>query len=1000
MQTETSLSALDDPPQAASFSQEFLRADDLLYVRFEFFNLTLKTSLNAPPHLVRSDSTKAAYIVVHFPPQNIQEQTVLEPEGGFPPGQTPNPAIMSATLADSSRLAFLIPAELTQIPYTLKALLNWAAYLPSLTPTALPSNPVFATPDARPAITEPTAVQTAIEAPYRLILSPNEFGGWSHALGAVTHAGRTELWHTRLGVLKDGGPLDEQGQADLRTVRAVWSPDFGASAPAETNELHPLNALDRYNIVRLTSDFRTGPGGGQSDYFKPLPVQVNRLMLTSQGAWLDLHGQWNPQNLQTGLSREEWQQISTLGRDHYVKVVQQGYLFPFGHRAVLTKISERKFHRNADGSLVAYLFQREFITVRQPLKTYGATGYLHSGREMPLKSIEITTLVTPNLDRRDTIGSPNAFWIKTLVSPTVSQDFKFHLVATDLTGQKFDFTATLIFVKVNDRFATNPTNIGPINTVYVAHDDRRKCAIQGHRVAFAPSVKNGDTTFNTEALYFEAQTLPPPEPDSPAYLPALSKADVHIPAVEHLIGQDTAAPIKIKLFDPYLNKEFDPAFNQGQVFAELLGAQSLDFPADKAGGLLKPAMNIVGVSRLIGPVSSYNPSPGPLSQGTFDPANFFKDVKLLGGLLLADIVKRIEPASFGDGSSVPKLLTEIVKDAGGQPTAIRTSFDWHTGDLKDNPIFTAHTSNGPAKLSLSATVLTPLRSDPAQPGASYQATGELSNFSLTLVPGFEGIEIDFNKFRFETRPGTKTQVTTDIADIKFINELAFVDKLKDYIPKTGGDNEPSIEISLAGVTVGFKLAIPNIAVGVFSLQGISFSSQLSLSFEGKPTILRIGFSERQHPFLLVVSLFGGGGFFALSVSTDGTLIVEAALEFGASVSLDFGVASGGVYVMAGIYFKTETGKGVQLTGFFRCGGSVEVLGIASVSIEFYLGLTYDSQTGKVTGEASVTLEVEVLFFSASVSFTVRKSFGGSAADPTFGELIEPDDWTAYCLAFA
>ena len=49
-----------------------------------------------------------------------------------------------------------------------------------------------------------------------------------------------------------------------------------------------------------------------------------------------------------------------------------------------------------------------------------------------------------------------------------------------------------------------------------------------------------------------------------------------------------------------------------------------------------------------------------------------------------------------------------------------------------------------------------------------------------------------------------------------------------------------------------------------------------------------------------------GGFFALGVSAAGVEEIEASIEFGGNISLNLGVASGGVYVMAGVYFKMST----------------------------------------------------------------------------------------------
>ena len=77
-------------------------------------------------------------------------------------------------------------------------------------------------------------------------------------------------------------------------------------------------------------------------------------------------------------------------------------------------------------------------------------------------------------------------------------------------------------------------------------------------------------------------------------------------------------------------------------------------------------------------------------------------------------------------------------------------------------------------------------------------------------------------------------------------------------------------------------------------------------------------------------------------------MLEAAFEFGATAALDIGVASGEVHIMAGIYFKMEKQTGrrqgeqmvASLTGYLRCGGSLCVLGIVRISVEFYLSFTY------------------------------------------------------------
>ena len=110
--------------------------------------------------------------------------------------------------------------------------------------------------------------------------------------------------------------------------------------------------------------------------------------------------------------------------------------------------------------------------------------------------------------------------------------------------------------------------------------------------------------------------------------------------------------------------------------------------------------------------------------------------------------------------------------------------------------------------------------------------------------------------------------------------------------------------------------------------------------------------------------------------------------------------------MAGIYFRMEKSE-AQLTGYFRAGGSVNVLGIITASIELVLQLSYQFSSGKAIGEATLTIEVSLFCFSISVELHAERKFAGSNGDPTFVELMGPDPahapaspWNEYCAAFA
>ncbi|MCG6875268.1 MAG: hypothetical protein LJE97_09275 [Betaproteobacteria bacterium] len=293
----------------------------------------------------------------------------------------------------------------------------------------------------------------------------------------------------------------------------------------------------------------------------------------------------------------------------------------------------------------------------------------------------------------------------------------------------------------------------------------------------------------------------------------------------------------------------------------------------------------------------------------------------------------------------------------------------------------------------------------------------LKQFDLVLIAPASFIELNFEKIEFRVDSGAKMDVDVLLTDIKFVGPLSFVETLRDLIPLDGFSDPPFLDITPQGIDAGFSIALPNISVGVFNLGNLSLGAGFTVPFIGQPLAVRFNFCTREQPFNLTVSLFGGGGFFGITLDPHGIQILEAAFEFGASISIDFGVASGGVHVMAGVYFRMEN-DACSLTGYFRLGGHVDVLGLISASLELYLELRYEFETGKCAGKAQLTIEVEVFVFSGSVTITCERKFAGSNGDPTFRELMGADPalplanelaaidnstkypWREYCEAFA
>jgi hypothetical protein len=157
-----------------------------------------------------------------------------------------------------------------------------------------------------------------------------------------------------------------------------------------------------------------------------------------------------------------------------------------------------------------------------------------------------------------------------------------------------------------------------------------------------------------------------------------------------------------------------------------------------------------------------------------------------------------------------------------------------------------------------------------------------------------------------------------------------------------------------------------------------FGAGLRLSFQEKPLRFEFNLSTFQQPFELTVMCFGGRGFFRAALQTDGARELEGALEFGGALSFDIAVAKGGLYVMAGIYFRI-TNSTTDLSGFIRAGGNLSVLGIINANVEFMLAVRYrqEGSQHQLYGICTITVSIDLFMFSIDVSITMEKKIAGS-----------------------
>lgn len=356
-------------------------------------------------------------------------------------------------------------------------------------------------------------------------------------------------------------------------------------------------------------------------------------------------------------------------------------------------------------------------------------------------------------------------------------------------------------------------------------------------------------------------------------------------------------------------------------------------------------------------------------------------------------------ATFARAADTVEALASFVEDLLSPSASVTARLEWRpqiTSWPAGAPVFDARDPRG---LRLAVEVRASASSPPA-----VDVTAELADFALQLLPGEPLLAVAFQRIGFRVTSAGKPEVDVVFGGMEFLGPLAFVDTLRRMIPFDGFADPPYVDVSPEGVTAGFDLALPNVSVGVFSIENIALGADARIPFLGDAVTVGFGFCSKDSPFRLTVMMIGGGGWVALRASPKGLVLLEVGLEATACLSIDLGVASGSVSIAVGVYLRLEGDAG-SLTAYFRIRGEVDVLGLISASITLELSLEYDFDSGKLVGRASIVVEVEVLFFSASVEVSCERRLAGSKGDPVLEDIYPPvdganADWSAYCAAFA
>ena len=145
-------------------------------------------------------------------------------------------------------------------------------------------------------------------------------------------------------------------------------------------------------LVRQTSETWVAAPQGRSSR---VPVGADALWLSvarrlpRPARPLGLRSRTRPVSMQSILA---WDHLAPMGRDQYVVVVYPGYLFPFGYRCALVKVTERKMKSTPPTRSPVSTSGCSSCPASAPQDVRRAATAVHPGHRAPL--------VTPPIDSR------------------------------------------------------------------------------------------------------------------------------------------------------------------------------------------------------------------------------------------------------------------------------------------------------------------------------------------------------------------------------------------------------------------------------------------------------------------------------------------------------------------------------------------------------------------------------------------------------------------------
>ncbi len=647
---------------------------------------------------------------------------------------------VQARVAGESQLCFERRAAAPdEFPVQLAALLDGQCWALRVAASAYSSVDSWRRASGLPGFPQDTdaaemAEATRIEMPWRMTVSPDEQARLAHGPLVLQPGGFHPVFYLSARPGSEAGAPAAPGTP--LPLRVIASPDhdplrplqlhYGAVAadPARVeNRRQSLDEQDRNQLVWLTarwgrdallgtSQVRPKPAAtadcpSRFGTYEPAALQASLWRLTALGGAMRSQGSFDPPYLRgrsqdctdvgggLAMSIEEWSHISSQGRSHFDRVVYRGFLMPYGHRAVLIKLTQREIECVDGRGWVAVNTQRYFIRVVEPQLRYPLPGQPLASRNAFCQPETLRVVLSADLQIDDpktpvsgqlaSLGA-SAFIIHVGGAP---HPFELQFGASTLACCHLAF--------VDNTITHDPELLRKVVADFNARARLPQRTVQVHDgdITFAPPQLPGDTVLPTSALAVCAviaaelvnSVLLESARRAPFY-PAIDRANVMVRSIATQTGSvGGLQPVWVAYDAAYRSSGFDPQGNPAEVYLDLEQEQPLGFRgrAERSGGVSNPDMTARALSRSRGLVAFRGSDVAPLlnlqaplvsplalrlapsatTSKVESSVTFDLSAKVLGAIPLSALLDSLD---LGD---LPKLIeqTESRLDAAGKNMA-------------------------------------------------------------------------------------------------------------------------------------------------------------------------------------------------------------------------------------------------------------------------------------------------------------------------------------------